>query len=103
MPQRRDMGIGSWGKLFAEVTIVFIDPVLTGWGENVEVDAVGERGGRVGKVAGDDEDFASMDGLRGAVVEVEAECALGDEGYLLVVVGVAGDDAAFGEDDAGKH
>ena len=28
---------------------------------------------------------------------------LGDEGDLLVGVGVAGDDAAFGEDDAGEH
>ena len=57
----------------------------------------------MGQVAGYDEDLACVDGMGGAVVEVEAECALGDEGDLLVVVGVAGDDAAFGEDDAGEH
>ena len=57
----------------------------------------------MGKVAGDDEDFAGVDGVRGAVVEVEAESAFGDEGDLLVGVGVAGDNAAFCEDDAGEH
>lgn len=54
-------------------------------------------------MAGDDEDLAGVDGVGGAVVEVEAEGALGDEGDLLVGVGVAGDDAAFGEKDAGEH
>jgi len=44
-----------------------------------------------------------VDGVRGAVVEVEAESAFGDEGDLLVGVGVAGDDAAFGKHDAGEH
>ena len=57
----------------------------------------------MGQIAGNDEDFAGVDGVRGAVVEVEAESAFGDEGDLLVGVGVAGDDAAFGEDDAGEH
>ena len=57
----------------------------------------------MGEVAGDDEDLAGVDGVRGAVVEVEAEGALGDEGDLLVGVRMAGDDAAFGEDDAGEH
>ena len=88
---------------FAEIAVVFVDPVLSGWGEDVEVDAVFDGGGGVGKVAGDDEDLAGVDGVGGAVVEVEAEGAFGDEGDLLVVVGVAGDDAAFGEDDAGEH
>ena len=55
------------------------------------------------KIAGDDEDLAGVDGVRGAVVEVEAKGAFGDEGDLLVGVGVARDDAAFREDDAGKH
>jgi hypothetical protein len=27
-------------SLFAEVAVVFVDPVLAGWGEDVEVDAV---------------------------------------------------------------
>ena len=88
---------------FAEVGVVFVDPVLAGWGEDVEVDAVFLGGGGVGQVAGDDEDFAGVDGVGGAVVDVEAESALGDEGDLLVVVRVAGDDAAFGQDDAGEH
>ena len=44
-----------------------------------------------------------MHGLGGAVVEVKAESALGDEGDLLVVVRVAGNDTAFGEHDAGEH
>jgi hypothetical protein len=90
-------------SLFSEVGVVFVDPVLAGWGEDVEVDAVFFGGGGVGKIAGDDEDLAGVDGVRGAVVEVEAESALGDEGDLLVGVRVAGDDAAFGQDDAGEH
>jgi hypothetical protein len=90
-------------RLFAEVGVVFVDPVLAGWGEDVEVDAVFLGGCGVGEVAGDDEDFAGVYGVRGAVVEVEAEGAFGDEGDLLVGVGVAGDDAAFGECDAGEH
>jgi hypothetical protein len=80
---------------FAEVGVFFVDPVLAGWGEDVEVDAIFEGGGRVREVAGDDEDFAGVDGVGGAVVEVEAEGAFGDEGYLLVGVRVTGDDAAF--------
>ena len=91
------------GGNFAEVGVVFVDPVLAWWGEDVEVDAVFFGGGGVGQVAWDDEDFAGVDGVRGAVVEVEAERAFGDEGDLFVGVGVAGDDAAFGEDDAGEH
>jgi len=57
----------------------------------------------VREVAGDDEDFAGVNRVRGAVVEVEAESAFGDEGDLLVGVGVARDDATFGEEDAGEH
>jgi hypothetical protein len=90
-------------RLFAEVAVVFVDPVLAGWSEDVEVDAIFLGGCGVGEIAGDDEDFASVDGVRGAVVEVEAESAFGDEGDLLVGMGVAGNDAAFGENDAGKH
>ena len=89
--------------LSAEVAVVFVDPVLAGRGEDIEVDGVFERGGGVGEVAGDDEDLACFDGVRGAVVVVEAECAFGDEGDLLVRVRVTGNDAAFGEHDAGKH
>ena len=92
-----------FNPFLTEVTVVFVDPVLAGWGEDVEVDAVGERGGGVRKIAGDDEDFAGVDGLRRAVVKVEAESTLGDEGDLLIVVGVAGNDTAFGEHDPGEH
>jgi hypothetical protein len=88
---------------FAEVGVVFVDPVLAGWGEDVEVNAVFFGGGGVGEVAGDDEDFAGVDGVRGAVVEVEAESAFGDEGDLFVGVGVTGYDAALGEDYSGEH
>jgi hypothetical protein len=106
--QNRDVGHPAPGfvvseSLFAEVGVVFVDPVLAGWGEDVEVDAVFLGGGGVGKVAGDDEDFAGVDGVRGAVVEVEAEGAFGDEGDLFVGVRVPGNDAAFGENDASKH
>jgi hypothetical protein len=79
---------GKVDALFAEIGVVFVDPVLAGWGEDVEVDGVDEGGGGVGKVAGDDEDLAGVNGVRGAVVEVEAESAFGDEGDLLVGVGV---------------
>ena len=57
----------------------------------------------MGDAAGDDEDFAGFDGVEIAVAEVEHHGALEDEGDLLVVVGVSGYDAAFGEDDAGEH
>jgi hypothetical protein len=97
------MGHPDFCSLFAEVAVVFVDPVLAGWGEDVEVDGVDEGGGGVGQVAGDDEDLTGVDGVGGAVVEVEAEGAFGDEGDLFVGVGVARDDAAFGEDDAGEH
>ncbi len=87
----------------AEVGVVFVDPVLAGWGEDVEVDGVLEGDGGVGDAAGDDEDFAGVDGVDVSVAEVELDGALEDEGDLLVVVGVGRDDAAFGEDDAGEH
>jgi hypothetical protein len=103
MPIIQSSPVYASRSALAEVAVVFVDPVLAGWGEDVEVDAVGECGGGVREVAGDDEDLAFMHGLRGAVVEVEAEGTLGDEGDLLVVVGVAGDDAASGEDYAGEH
>jgi len=57
----------------------------------------------VGEVARDDEDFAGVDGVRGAVVEVEAEGSFGEEGDLLVGVGVARDDASLLQNDAGEH
>ena len=88
---------------FAEVAVVFVDPVLAGWGEEIEVDGIDFGGCGVGQVAGDNEDLAGVDCVRGAVVEVEAEGAFGDEGDLLVGVRVAGYDAALGEDDAGEH
>ena len=103
MPVHESSSVDASRSDFAEVGVVFVDPVLAGWGEDVEVDAVFFCGGGVGEVAGDNEDFAGVDGVRGAVVEVEAESALGDEGDLLVGVGVARDDAAFGEDYAGEH
>jgi hypothetical protein len=59
-------------RSFAKVAVVFVDPVLAGWGEDVEIDAVGECGGGVREVAGNDEDLAFMHGLRAAVIEVEA-------------------------------
>lgn len=57
----------------------------------------------MGDVGGDDEDFARVDGVGGTIVEVEAEGAFDDKGDLLVWVGVAGDDAALFEEDAGEH
>ncbi len=87
----------------AEIAVVSVDPVLARWGEDVKVDGVFECGRGVVKVAGDDEYLACFDGVRGAVVVVEAECALGDEGDLLVWMRVARDDAAFFENDAGEH
>ena len=49
------------GSDFAEVGVVFVDPVLTGWGEDVEVDAIFFGGRVVGQVAGDDEDLAGVE------------------------------------------
>jgi hypothetical protein len=89
--------------LLAEVAVVFVDPVLAGRGEDVEVDGVFEGDGGVGKVGGEDDDFAGVDGVGGAVVEVEADRALEDEGELFVGVRVARDDASLGEDDAAEH
>jgi len=87
----------------AEVGVVFVDPVLARRGEDVEVDGVFESFGGVREIAGDDEDFARVDDVGDAVAQDEAKGTLEDEGELLVGVGVGGDDAAFGEDDAGEH
>jgi len=46
---------------FAEVAVVFVDPVLAGRGEDVEVVGVFEGFGHVGDVAGDDEGLAAVD------------------------------------------
>ena len=89
--------------VLAEVGVVFVDPVLAGWGEDVEVYAIDDGGGGVGDAAGDDEDFAGVDGVGGAIVEVEAEGAFDDEGDLLVGVGVTRNDAALLEHDASEH
>lgn len=89
--------------VLAEVGVVFVYPVLAGWGEDVEVYTIDDGGGGVGDIAGDDEDFAGVDGVGGAIVEVETEGAFDDEGDLLIGVGVAGDDAALFEEDAGEH
>ena len=66
--------------LLAEVAVVLVDPVLARRGEDVEVDGVFEGDGGVGKVGGEDDDFAGVDGVGGSIVEVEAEAALEDEG-----------------------
>ena len=49
-------------KLFAEVGVVAVDPVLAGWVEDVEVDSVQEGVGFVGEVGWNAEDFAGADG-----------------------------------------
>jgi hypothetical protein len=102
---RQDKRAYSRGCL-AEIAIVAGDPVLAWRGEDVEVDGVFEGLGGVGKVGGDDEDFAGADDLvdgRAFFSEGEAESALGDVGNLLVGVVVAGDDAAFFEFEASEH
>jgi hypothetical protein len=95
------------GELFAEVGVVAGDPVLAGWGEDVEVDGVFEGFGGVREIGGYDEDLSGADvfgDLWGAVfAEDETERAFEDVSDLLVGVGVARDDAAFFEDDAGEH
>ena len=87
----------------AEVGVGFVDPVFAGWGEDVEGQGVFEGDGGVGDASGDDEDLAGFDDADVAFSEVEAEGAGDDVADLLVGVGVAGDDAAFGEVEAGEH
>jgi hypothetical protein len=86
-----------------EVAVVFVDPVLAGWSEDVEVDRVFECFSGVGEVAGDDEDLSRLDDVDCAIAHHEAESALKDEGELLVGMGVGRDNAAFGEEDAREH
>jgi hypothetical protein len=104
--------MGAWmpvlgsGFGLAEVGVVAGDPVVAGWGEDIEVDGVFESFGGMGEMGGDDEDFAGAnDGflLVAFFAEEEAHGAGFDEGDLLVVVGMAGDEAAFFELDAGEH
>ena len=83
------------GDLPAKIAVVFVDPVLPGRSEDVEVYGIDQGCGGVGKVAGDDKDLAGMDGVCGAVVKVESECAFGDKGDLLVGMRVARNDAAL--------
>jgi hypothetical protein len=49
------------GERLAEVGVRACDPVLTWWGEDVEIGGVFEGFGGVGKVGGDDEEFARAD------------------------------------------
>ena len=94
-------------EALAKIAIGFVDPVLAGRGEEVEVDGVFEGFGGVGKISGDDEDFAGADdffleiGL--VIAEQEAEGAFEDEGDLFVGVRMAWDYSAFFEADAGEH
>ena len=92
-----------WGTCLAEVGVGFVDPVFARGGEDVEGEGVFEGDGGVGGVAGDDEDLVGFDDADVAFAEVEAEGAGDDVADLLVGVGVAGDDAAFGEEEAGEH
>ena len=87
----------------SEVVVGFVDPVLAGWCEDVEGDGVFKGDGGVGDVAGDDEDSAGVGDADIAFAEVEAKGARDDVADLLVGVRVAGDDAAFGEEEAGEH
>ena len=84
--------------LAAEVGVFFIDPVLAGWCEEVEVDAVFESLGHVRDVAGDDEKVAGVEKVFGrgsGFAEGEAHEAGGDVGDLFVEVEVQRDDAAL--------
>ena len=101
----------SWLKLnelfAAEVGVVAGDPVVAGWGEEVEVVGVFEGFGHVGDVAGDDEGLAAVDVvhvLLGAFfADGETQNAGEDEDDLLVGVGVPGNDAAFLQLNAREH
>lgn len=64
----------------AKVTVVFVEPILAGWSEDIEVNRVLECFGGVRQIGRNDDDFAGVNGLGGAVVEVEAERAFDDEG-----------------------
>ena len=97
------MGGDCDGDVSAEIGVLVVDPVLAGWGEDVEGVGVFEGDGGVGDAAGDDEDFAGADDAGVAVAEVEFEGAGDDVGDLLVGVGVAGDDATLGEEELGEH
>lgn len=55
------------------------------------------------QVRRDDEHFAGVDELGGAVVEVKAQGTLEDEGDLLIGMRVPGDDASFGKGDTTEH
>jgi hypothetical protein len=100
---RFDIGIDGWVLGSAEVGVGFVDPVFARGAEDVEGQGVFEGDGGVGGVAGDYEDLVGFDDADVAVAEVEAEGAGDDVADLLVGVGVAGDDAAFGEEEAGEH
>lgn len=84
---------------------MLVDPVLAWGSEDVEGDGVLEGFDGVGDIGGDDEDFAGVDEANVVVgfAEDEAEGALNDEGDLLVMVGVGGDDAAQLEVEAAEH
>jgi hypothetical protein len=86
-----------------EVAVVFVDPVLAGWSEDVEVDRVFECFSGVSEVAWDDEDLSRLYDVGCAVAHHEAESALENEGELLVGMGVGRNNAAFAEDDAREH
>src|SRR5260370_25909753 len=75
-----NMGHPMLSRLFAEVGVVFVDPVLAGRGEDGEVDAVFLGGWGVGGGARDGEGFCRGGRGGGSGVEIEKRAAPGDEG-----------------------
>src|SRR5271156_4309734 len=89
-------------EIVAEIVVRFVDPVFTAGREEINVHGVFQGFGFVRDVGGYQEHFAGVHHRGFAVVEEKLQRAGDDEGKLFAAVGVARDDAAFCDENAGE-
>src|SRR5271165_6201867 len=85
-----------------QISVGFIDPIGTGWGEDVEIDGVHECFSPVWHVRWNGQNLARIYHNLFAV-NAEFQRAFQNVSDLLVVMAVFGDEASFLEQDASDH
>jgi hypothetical protein len=91
----------------AEIAVCFVQPVLPGWSEDVNVDGIFKSFGGMGKVSRDYQDLAGADDFFAQVHFVfskeKFQSSSDDGGNLLVGVRMPWHDTTFGEDEPRNH
>ncbi len=85
-----------------QIGIVFVDPILTGWIEDVQVDRILKRDRFMRHVGWNAEHFPRGD-REFPVVDVEVQGAFEDIGDLLIVMAMQGHPGALLQQDARGH